>query len=329
MDTSPDSDGDDIAPRLRAEPSSWQPPWANGVTRDENQQTSAAPEYDNREFQQTHAAAAARHRAGAGGVEPLQLSSERTTVTRWHRWGQVYPDASGEASRSAGQSKQRAGARTRGSRRSAAAASAELHALRRMQPASARRAAKVSAERQRGALVAQLASSSSRCAGPQATILRHPDIVAHAVAHSAHTHTAAHSYLSYPGTAHRVSILPFDSCWFISHVMGEVFQLGPAGFAQLAFAVESAGEAARPLVVREPTRPAAKCAAPPPPMLPPNKQPPRRSSRQSRLAPSMIAPSPPSPPPSPPSSTSPPDAKRQGPWTPEENAELITWLFSV
>ena len=67
----------------------------------------------------------------------------------------------------------------------------------------------------------------------------------------------------------------------------------------------------------------------PPQELPPNKQPPRRSSRQSRLAPSMIAPSPPSPPPSPPSSTSPPDAKRQGPWTPEENAELITWLFSV
>ena len=246
------------------------------------------------------------------------------------------PDHCAAGAEPTGQSKQRARAGASGSQRSAAATSTDVQVHQRMPAASTQRAAaKVSAERKRGA---QLVSSSSRRAGPRATILpsvrgqtkqnecqdlfaalaRHVpawEIVAHAVAHI--SHAVAHACLSHISQ--------------VSHFA----QLGPAGFAQLVVAVERAGVAARPPVVREPTlppvvreltRPAAKRAEPPPPKLPPNKQP--------RLAPSSSTGSSPpsvSPPPSPPSkSTSPPlDARKEGPWTPEESAELIDWLFHV
>ena len=63
MDTSPDSDGDDA--KVAKHSHRWQPPKANAFTAsasETNQHTpSAASEHDNHEFQQTHAAEAARH----------------------------------------------------------------------------------------------------------------------------------------------------------------------------------------------------------------------------------------------------------------------------
>ena len=79
MDTGPDSDGDGIAPGVAADSSRWQPLRANLVTREENQQTPAAPEYDNQESQQMHAAGAVLPQAQDAGDILLLPPVERTT----------------------------------------------------------------------------------------------------------------------------------------------------------------------------------------------------------------------------------------------------------
>ena len=72
-----------------------EPPTANLVTREENQQTLAAPQYDNQEFQQTHAAETALRQAWDSGVTPLLPSVERTTDH--HRRVNAHPLAAGVA----------------------------------------------------------------------------------------------------------------------------------------------------------------------------------------------------------------------------------------
>lgn len=406
MDTSPDSDGDDA--KVAEHSHRWQPPKANGLTASasENQQhtPSAAPEHDNREFQQTHAAEAARHQvtrheAGTGAMASLESSGERTTGRR-HRanadpaaagvaeeglknWGgrraqvpqaplpgtspepppegSVHhqhqeplrprqstlkrskrgPDHSATVARSTGpQSIQRprrasAEASASASRRLAAEAIEDEQELSRKQ---AKANARLDAERERGAQLSLWLDRSWRAASqlridnfsPQPTsLIRNPYVVAgslatdlESVAHSLalSAHAAFDSFESYPGTAHQVFISWFDLCWFVSPEAA--VQSGPAGFAQLLVALERAGVAARSQVLREPTRPAAECARPPQPKM-----------LQPRLAPSSStasSSSPPSPPPSPPSSKSPRvDARRKGPWTPEESVELIDWLAHV
>ena len=78
MDTGPDSYGNEIALGMAADSSRWQPPRENLVTREENQQTPAAPEYDNQESQQMHAAGAALPQAQAAGDIPLLPPVGRT-----------------------------------------------------------------------------------------------------------------------------------------------------------------------------------------------------------------------------------------------------------
>ena len=102
MDTSPDSDGDDA--KVAKHSHRWQPPKANGLTArasETNQHTpSAASEHDNHEFQQTHAAEAARHQvaqheAATGAMASLESSGKRTTGR--HRRANADPAAAGVA----------------------------------------------------------------------------------------------------------------------------------------------------------------------------------------------------------------------------------------
>ena len=404
MDTSPDSDGDDV--KVAKHSHCWQPPKANGFTasasKNKQHMPSAAPEHDNHEFQQTHAAEAARHQAArhevwTGAMASMESPGQRTTGRRHSanadpaaagvaeeglkNWGgrraQVpqapSPGASPEPSpegsvhhqhqeplrprqptkhskrgprhrcatgaRSTGpQSKQRprrASAEASASRRLAAEAIADEQELGMKQ---AKEKARLDAERERGAQLGLWLGRSYAAPqlrfdnfSPQPTsLIRNPYVVAsslatdlesvaQSLAHSAHT--AFDSFESHPGTAHQVFISWFDLCWFVSPEAA--VQTGPAGFAQLLVALERAGVAARSRVVREPTRPAAECAAPAEPKM-----------LQPRLAPSSStassSSSPPSPPPSPPSFKSPRvDLMREGPWTPEESVELIDWLAHV
>ena len=102
MDTSPDSDGDDA--KVAKHSHRWQPPKANGLTArasETNKHTpSVAPEHDNHEFQQTHAAEAARHEvaqheAATGAMASLEASGKRTTGR--HRRANAAPAAAGVA----------------------------------------------------------------------------------------------------------------------------------------------------------------------------------------------------------------------------------------
>ena len=102
MDTSPDSDGDDA--NVAKHSHRCQPPKANGLTArasETNKHTpTAAPEHDNHEFQQTHAAEAARHQvtqheAGTGAMSSLESSGKRTTGR--HRRANADPAAAGVA----------------------------------------------------------------------------------------------------------------------------------------------------------------------------------------------------------------------------------------
>ena len=134
----------------------------------------------------------------------------------------------------------------------------------------------------------------------------------------------------------------------VRSVFSEVYQLGPAGFAQLVVAVERADRVARRHVVREQStldydwfadkygkergpeqtwaayRPAANCAAQPPPKLLPNQQPSLAPSSSTTSSTASASP----PPSRPPSISSPPGvARRVGPWTPQESVELMEWLL--
>ena len=102
MDTSPDSDGDDA--KVAKHSHRCQPPKANGLTArasETNKHTpTAAPEHDNHEFQQTHAAEAARHQvaqheAANGAMASLESSGKRTTGR--HRRANADPAAAGVA----------------------------------------------------------------------------------------------------------------------------------------------------------------------------------------------------------------------------------------
>ena len=389
MGTCPDSDGDEIALRVAADSSRWQPPTANLVTREENQQTLAAPQYDNQEFQQTHAAETALRQAWDSGVTPLLPSVERTTDH--HRRVNAHPLAAGVAEAGLHQAQESpvpagtlppgnqlqvqqplllrqttqitqpvhraAGARSTGPPvyyiiekqppRARRAASAGKQVLTRKQKTSARnddaKVRKVSAEQKRGT---RLASSFGLKAPEQPE--QPPPRQLPAQHHPSHYCHPPQQH-GFPTNGQLVADPALQTITAtVRSVFSEVYQLGPAGFAQLVVAVERADRVARRHVVREQStldydwfadkygkergpeqtwaayRPAANCAAQPPPKLLPNQQPSLAPSSSTTSSTASASP----PPSRPPSISSPPGvARRVGPWTPQESVELMEWLL--
>ena len=279
MGTCPDSDGDEIALRVAADSSRWQPPTANLVTREENQQTLAAPQYDNQEFQQTHAAETALRQAWDSGVTPLLPSVERTTDH--HRRVNAHPLAAGVAEAGLHQAQESpvpagtlppgnqlqvqqplllrqttqitqpvhraAGARSTGPPvyyiiekqppRARRAASAGKQVLTRKQNTSARnddaKVRKVSAEQKRGT---RLASSFGLKAPEQPE--QPPPRQLPAQHHPSHYCHPPQQH-GFPANGQ------LEADPDLQTIITVFQELGPAGFAQLAVAVESADRAAR------------------------------------------------------------------------------------
>ena len=390
MDTGPDSYGNEIALGMAAASSRWQPPRENLVTREENQQTPAAPEYDNQESQQMHAAGAALPQAQAAGDIPLLPPVGRTPGH--HRlpvnayplttgveagllpkgWGGLQaqecpvpagtlppgnqlqvpqPLLLGQLTHPITQPVRcAAGARSTGPlvsgigkqpARARRAPSALKQEHTRKQKASARQNkadAKEIAEKEKGSRL----NSSLR---PQAPEQLEQLPAQHHPSHYCHP-PQQHGF---PTNGQLVADPALQTITAtVRSVFSEVYQLGPAGFAQLVVAVERADRVARRHVVREQStldydwfadkygkergpeqtwaayRPAANCAAQPPPKLLPNQQPSLAPSSSTTSSTASASP----PPSRPPSISSPPGvARRVGPWTPQESVELMEWLL--